>query len=86
MTPFDRQVSENVLVLMHRANVSQTALAERLGIGRMSLGQRLKGRTAWRAEDVAQLAELFYVTNDEITGTLPTYREWVEALPDSARK
>lgn len=76
MTQIDRQISENVAVLMLRRKWEKKDLGERLGLSGQSVGQRINGRVGWKPSELAVLAEVFDVTTDELMGSIPPYKEW----------
>lgn len=76
MSPTARQISENVVVLMHRMGINNSELAAAIGINRMPLGHRITGRTEWRAEEIERVAQYLRVTPTELMNTIPPYKEW----------
>lgn len=79
MSLTDRQVSENVVVLMHRLAMEKRDLADVLNTSAQSAGQRINGRVSWRPAEIARLADFFTVSTDELmTGPVPPFKEWLE--------
>lgn len=76
MSPTSRQISENVVVLLHRLALNQTDLARRTGMSRMVLSQRINGRNEWRADEIDALASALGVSAQELMTTLPDLKEW----------
>jgi transcriptional regulator with XRE-family HTH domain len=61
-------VSEEILALMGRRRISQTKLAEHLGINQGTLSKRLRGTQPWTITDLEAVAEFFDVS---ITALFP---------------
>lgn len=76
MTPATRQISENVVVLMHRLGINNKELADEIGMSRVPLGNRILGETEWRAYEVDAVARALGVTPTELMSTIPTFKEW----------
>jgi transcriptional regulator with XRE-family HTH domain len=71
-----RQVSENVEILLRRAGMRQEDLADALHLNRVSVSQRITGRTMWRTDELDGAAAFFGVTVSELVGQLPDFQEW----------
>lgn len=71
-----RQVSENVEILLRRAGKRQEDLADALHLNRVSVSQRITGRTMWRTDELDGAAVFFGVTVSELVGQLPDFQEW----------
>jgi DNA-binding transcriptional regulator YdaS (Cro superfamily) len=76
MTPTSRQISENVVVLQLRLGMNNKDLADAIGMGRMSIGHRITGRTEWKAYEVDAVARALGVTPQELMTTIPDFQEW----------
>lgn len=76
MSTTSRRISENATVLMHRLDLFQTDLAARVGMARMTLSQRLGGRSEWKANEIEAVAEVLHVSVIELVGTIPDVEEW----------
>jgi transcriptional regulator with XRE-family HTH domain len=71
-----RQISENVETLLRRAGKRQEDLAEALHLNRVSVSQRITGRTVWRADELDGIAAFFDVTVVELVSRIPDFQEW----------
>lgn len=76
MTPTSRQISENVVVLLLRNGMTNKDLADAIGMNRVSIGNRITGKTEWKAYEVDAVARALKVTTQELMGRLPDFKEW----------
>lgn len=76
MTPTSRQISENVVVLLLRIGMSNKDLGDAIGMNRVSIGNRILGKTEWKAYEVDAVARALLVSPDELMGRIPDFKEW----------
>ena len=62
------RVAEEVRALMGRHHVTQMQLAEVLGVAQPAISKRLRGLTAFDANEIGVLAEFFNVSPAELLG------------------
>ncbi|MBR4548481.1 MAG: helix-turn-helix domain-containing protein [Oscillospiraceae bacterium] len=62
-------ISENLILLRKRAELSQEALAEKVGVSRQTIAKWESGESAPDIVHADQLAELFNVTLDDLLHT-----------------
>lgn len=62
-------ISENLILLRKRAELSQEALAEKIGVSRQTIAKWESGESAPDIVHADQLAELFNVTLDDLLHT-----------------
>lgn len=62
----------NIRAEMSRRGLSQTAVANRLGLSQASMSARLRGVTPFDLNEVVQLADLFGMTVDQLLVDVPT--------------
>jgi len=62
---------ERVVALRQRAGLSQTLVAEKLGVSQQAYAGWERSTGALRPEDLAKLAAVFGVPTDELLGTRP---------------
>lgn len=67
----DRVISENVTLLIYRANDSKFVVANELGISPSALSHKLKGRRPWSATEIDTLARRFNVSRDALFARVP---------------
>lgn len=60
-TTLDQALADTVGDAVRRAAITQADLATTLGMGRVALCDRLRGRTRWAAVELAQLAAVLGV-------------------------
>lgn len=59
-------ISEQVIVRMHRARLSQVELAPLLRMGQSSLSKRINNERSWTVDDLITLSRLFKVPLDAL--------------------
>ncbi|MGH8020562.1 MAG: helix-turn-helix domain-containing protein [Opitutaceae bacterium] len=62
---------ERVVALRQRAGLSQTQVAEKLGVSQQAYAGWERSTGALRPDDLAKLAAIFSVPTDELLGTRP---------------
>lgn len=60
--PSDRAIADEVRAAMARRHVTQTQLAEALGISRQAVSDRLRGRTPFTVRDLLVAARVLRVS------------------------
>lgn len=70
--PLVAHVSDEVRALMGRHQVSQTALAEWLGLTQPAVSARLRGATEWKVSEIDRIAHGFGVHPSQLMGGFPT--------------
>ena len=68
----DEQVSENVVVLLRRRRMTQSALGTAVGISPQTMSRRIAGIQPWQWWEVVAIARFFDVTLEELSGELPS--------------
>jgi len=66
----DALIGERVHQLMWRAQITQTALAPRLGLTQAGLSPKLRGKRGWGADELATVASIFNVSVGYLFGEI----------------
>lgn len=66
--PLVEHVSSEVRALIGRHSVSQTTLAQWLGITQPAVSSRLRGATEWKVSEIDRIAEGFGIHPSELLG------------------
>jgi transcriptional regulator with XRE-family HTH domain len=83
MTDIDTAIGERVHQALWRGRVSQAQAATTLGIDQAAISRRLRGRIAWKASELYDLAELLDIP---VTALMPTGEEVRSAIPPQVAK
>lgn len=59
---------EHVTAALRASGISRGSIEEVLGLHRISLSDRMRGRTRWTLEECVELADLLGTTVDELVG------------------
>lgn len=70
-TPLSAVVADNVRLLCARRRLRQSALAELLGLSRMSISDRFRYKTPWTIDELGILARFFGVPPSVLLGEVP---------------
>jgi len=65
-SPTDLKIAKTAELVMERRGWSVTKLGAEMAMSAWSLLDRINGRTAWKIQDLARLAELAGVTTDSL--------------------
>ena len=70
--PASTPVGPRIADLTHSSGLKQAYIAQRLGMSRVALNDRLRGRTRWTADELPAIARVLGVHPAELLGDLCT--------------